>query len=272
VTAKRSRKPLAGYPKRFQFESSQDVDDYLSGDRVTCLLCGRSFLSLHKHLGVHETTEAEYKSRFNIPWKRGLQSSTTRARLKRAGLKAAERPERARHLKAMALGSAAGRVAGEIKVRASRDFSVNERRQRLLKIHDKSKFFDKAAFLNVMEGDKTAKEAAKELGYSFQTVMQRQRTDPAFREMVARTIERQSFRTQAKAWALGDRFDKELRKLFDQGFTDREAAKLLNVSLVTCNSRTKHWRATNAHNARVDGTQPEHLTIDGAKPPVKDAN
>lgn len=55
------------------FETEAEVDHYLSGDRIECLICGGSFKALvGQHLLGHGVTAAEYKRRFNIPQHRGL--------------------------------------------------------------------------------------------------------------------------------------------------------------------------------------------------------
>ena len=56
------------------FVSRAEVDAYLSGDQIECLLCGGSFRVLTgKHLRrVHGISSAEYREMFAIPSGRGL--------------------------------------------------------------------------------------------------------------------------------------------------------------------------------------------------------
>ena len=62
-----------GYPKTLKFENTQQVQDYMEGDRITCLLCGRYFRALGQHLiRIHETTPDTYRKRYGIPWSYGL--------------------------------------------------------------------------------------------------------------------------------------------------------------------------------------------------------
>lgn len=66
---------LPGYPKSFVFECREDVDVYLSGDRITCLLCGRDFKALEPHLTkVHDFSADEYREKYGLPYRRGLVS------------------------------------------------------------------------------------------------------------------------------------------------------------------------------------------------------
>lgn len=55
------------------FRSKDEVIEYLSGDRVTCLLCGREFANLGSHLRmIHEIDPKDYRQQFHIPQDMGL--------------------------------------------------------------------------------------------------------------------------------------------------------------------------------------------------------
>lgn len=61
------------------FQNREEVDQYFSGDRITCLLCGEPFLVLASHIKTaHGVQVDEYKQRYGIPWRRGLTSAGTR--------------------------------------------------------------------------------------------------------------------------------------------------------------------------------------------------
>jgi len=62
------------YPKKEGvFSSYDDIQNYFSGDEITCLLCGNGFVSLAKHLSaIHRMTSDEYKVKFDLPLSRGL--------------------------------------------------------------------------------------------------------------------------------------------------------------------------------------------------------
>ena len=57
----------------FTFSSRDEIEQYFSGDKVACLLCGKSFAVLGSHLfHCHQTNAREYKYRFGIPSRHGL--------------------------------------------------------------------------------------------------------------------------------------------------------------------------------------------------------
>jgi hypothetical protein len=63
------------------FQTLAEVTDYLSGETITCLLCGNRYQRLHKHLyGTHKTTPDIYRTEFGIPYRRSLTSAPSRAK------------------------------------------------------------------------------------------------------------------------------------------------------------------------------------------------
>lgn len=73
------RRVLDGFPIDRPFESIKEVREYLSGDKIVCLLCGRSFRTLGLHLRkIHDMTPDEYRERYNIPWTYGLACAENR--------------------------------------------------------------------------------------------------------------------------------------------------------------------------------------------------
>ena len=67
------RKVLPGYPVEEPFTNVDSVKEYLSGDRIICLLCGKPYRRIGTHIQiVHDITVDEYKQKYNIPWTYGL--------------------------------------------------------------------------------------------------------------------------------------------------------------------------------------------------------
>ena len=67
------RKVLPGFPIEEPFQNIQEVRKYLSGDRMICLLCGKSFRRIGTHIEkMHGLTIEKYKEKYKIPWTYGL--------------------------------------------------------------------------------------------------------------------------------------------------------------------------------------------------------
>jgi hypothetical protein len=66
--------------KRPPFRTRREVERYLGGKTIKCLLCGGRFRRLSFHLAAkHGVTTDDYKSRFGLPWHRGLTSAQSHA-------------------------------------------------------------------------------------------------------------------------------------------------------------------------------------------------
>ncbi len=63
---------LPGFPMKPQKFSWTEVKQYFSGDRIQCLVCGKTYRRLGGHLAVHSLTEDDYRELYGLPWRRGL--------------------------------------------------------------------------------------------------------------------------------------------------------------------------------------------------------
>jgi hypothetical protein len=62
------------------FTTRREIDRYFSGETIECLLCGRRFRRLGRHLPpAHGVSVNEYRLRFGLPWSRGLTSAASLA-------------------------------------------------------------------------------------------------------------------------------------------------------------------------------------------------
>ena len=69
IDRKSRRRIFPGYPIETPFNSIEAVREYISGDSIICLLCGKKFKRLNIHLHfIHEMTADEYKEKYSIPW------------------------------------------------------------------------------------------------------------------------------------------------------------------------------------------------------------
>jgi hypothetical protein len=73
------RRVMPGYPKSEPFLTPEALAAYFAADRVTCLLCGKSYRALGVHvLTIHHMEPDDYRSKFGIPWTYGLNGEHTR--------------------------------------------------------------------------------------------------------------------------------------------------------------------------------------------------
>lgn len=64
-----------------KFTTKKDVDDYFSGDRIRCLICGKWLKAIGgQHLKSHGITVEKYKEMFGLPNGRGLVCGETSAK------------------------------------------------------------------------------------------------------------------------------------------------------------------------------------------------
>ncbi len=68
------RRVLPGFPKYEKFKTKAEVDAYLGGEKIQCLLCGKWFHFLGgMHLKcIHGLAPDDYREMFGIPWNSGL--------------------------------------------------------------------------------------------------------------------------------------------------------------------------------------------------------
>ena len=61
------------------FLTKKEIETYLSGDKIQCLLCGKKFKMLGPHLNqTHEITADEYRDIYGLPYGRGLCCKSTK--------------------------------------------------------------------------------------------------------------------------------------------------------------------------------------------------
>ncbi len=76
------RRVLPGFPKEGKFKTMAEVDAYLSGEKIQCLLCGKMFHMIGaQHLQlIHGLTADDYREQYGIPWGRGLIGARRRGK------------------------------------------------------------------------------------------------------------------------------------------------------------------------------------------------
>lgn len=70
---------LPGFPVSPRPFSKAEIDEYLSGDKIQCLICGKMYKSFQNHLSVHSLTVDDYKEMYGLPWSKGLTGTESNA-------------------------------------------------------------------------------------------------------------------------------------------------------------------------------------------------
>ncbi len=63
---------LPGFPMKPRPFSKVEIDQYFSGDKIQCFVCGKTYKRLGLHLATHSLTEDDYRKLYGLPWRRGL--------------------------------------------------------------------------------------------------------------------------------------------------------------------------------------------------------
>ena len=73
------RHGYAGFPIPPRQFTAAEVEEYLAGETITCLLCGRGFRRLAQHLpAIHQVTVDDYRDMYGLPWRTGVASRASR--------------------------------------------------------------------------------------------------------------------------------------------------------------------------------------------------
>ncbi len=65
-----------------KFETQKQIEQYLSGDKIQCLECGKWFKSLNSHINrLHSLTANEYRDKWGLPRQTALAGQSTREKL-----------------------------------------------------------------------------------------------------------------------------------------------------------------------------------------------
>ena len=70
--------------KKRMFKSKEEVDAYLSGNKIQCLICGKPLKTMFAHLywKHNRMTITQYKQRFGLPMSRGVIAKQTKIKIR----------------------------------------------------------------------------------------------------------------------------------------------------------------------------------------------
>jgi len=233
------RKVLKGFPWDGKFETKKEVNDYFSGDKIQCLLCGKWFQRLPTHLkAIHAMTSDEYREMYGLPWKRGLCS-------KEHSLKLSEILNKRRANGFRPDIDAAREKSKTSKRRNDQPFMKKIRSENVVSGNKKRTAYFHEDFQNVLkrmlDEHKTLAEVYRDPDMPSENAVYRySRRNKEFRKALDTTYEKLPFSVQARANKLSeDKFKKAIVILQQSGFSISEISRFLGVGDNTIRRRLK---------------------------------
>jgi len=218
-----------GFPVNEPFASLQAIRDYLSGDRITCLICGNDKIGLATHLKVHGMTADTYKAQYNIPLSYALIGADALMRAKENG----------RTLKERKVGI--HRMSDEERRAATVKGSQTPQRaspgKSMVSSAEKKRYTDND-FLRLadlmIEKDQCLHHVIRSTnGPRKFAVYKKLREDGNFRAAVDAAYERLSFTAQASSQRLGKRFSLAACSLRAKGMSYEQIGEQLGVDTMS---------------------------------------
>jgi transcriptional regulator with XRE-family HTH domain len=228
------------FPWRGRFETKTEIEDYFAGDKVRCLLCGKRFKALPKHLELtHDITADDYRERYGLPWKRGLCGASTSEKMSKNMLK---RRKNGFRPPIEAAQKASVRAA---KRRPDQPFLVKAKTESLKPIIEKIKKYEDRDFKNVLakmlREKKGLNEACRDAGMPhFGAVSKYAKKNAGYRKQLEENYAQLPYSVQAGAGRLPEKqFKEDLLSLKRSGITVADMSRLLGVSRSLINNRLK---------------------------------
>jgi len=244
---------LQEFPWTGRFETKTEIDDYLAGDKVQCLLCGKLFKALPQHLErTHNVTADDYREQYGLPWQRGLCGAGTTEKMSKNMLNRRKNgfrpPIELAQKKSVTTG----------KRRPDQPFLVDAKIKSLKPIIEKIKKYEDRDFKNVLEKMLKEKiglnEACKDPKMPhIKSVSTYAQKNAEYRKELEKTYAKLPYSVQAGAGRLPEkRFREDLLSLKRSGITVADMSRLLGVSRSLIHNRLKPKKSM---NQRKDGSQ-----------------
>ena len=221
---------MKGFPWNGRFKTKQEIDNYFSGDRVQCLLCGKWFKQIPTHLKmIHDISSDEYRETYGLPWKHGLCGEEVSLKLRKT-MKERWDSGFCNDLEA------ARKQLKKAKKRQDQPFFKKVRSENLISGNKKRQKYFHEDFQNVLtrmlEENKILDEVCKDADMpNYSLVYQYARRNKEFRKALDGTYEKLPFSIQARARKLSeDKFRKAIISLRKSGFSVPEISRYLGVS------------------------------------------
>ena len=236
------RKALPGYPIPAGPFTAEQIVTYLSGDRIVCLLCGKSYRKISgPHLSkIHGVGVDEYRERYGLPYGTGVLSAASSAAHTRAALSIGHDETWMATIRPL-------RTSTHSRSGISR-VSVVKRQTAVKNLKDANLIPEgpplgpqdvRSVLAEMVTRDRIFSEVIRDRGRSYSRFHELVGQSPDLQAELETTHEQLSFAAQARAQRLGARFAQAVRAL--RPLADRHIAAKLGVSTMTVNTQRKKW-------------------------------
>lgn len=240
------REILPGFPITEQITTVEELREYRERDRIVCLLCGKLYKDVGKHIGpIHGVTVEEYHRMYGLPWHRGLTCDETHEKYSRTvkrRIEAGWRPE---------LGAPSVEELHKAQKRERFPVRADILRKECIthtpthkgedttiwKPHHYEEFLRRIA-----SGRITIEVCADPDMPGEYAVYEYMRKNPDFRTRFNNIFQSLPFHVQARAENLGETFRDALKRLLDSGFNQKQCAKILGVQEMTISRHARRLK------------------------------
>ncbi len=219
------------YPWNKKFKTKAELDAYFEGDRIVCLMCGKSYVMLGQHLkSAHNMDGDAYRARFGIPWRKGLLSETHRKHLGTVIEKTRAEGKLPRQPSADHISYIQERSKNRRKIMP---VSHNALKEHGLKMHGRSEKWGKKdfeEFLKRLSDGRTITEVGRDKDMPCREVFDAYKAENSeFEKKFWKVWEKVPFHVQVRGQKTSRRFKAEVVRLKSMGFTWPEVAKVMGI-------------------------------------------
>jgi predicted transcriptional regulator/predicted ArsR family transcriptional regulator len=239
------RKVQPGFPVEQPFTSQEQIDKYLGGDRMLCLLCGRSLKVLATHLTtIHGTNVEAYKEKYGLPAGRGLTCESSSQAYSDHITGVLQTTDLKQKMRAAAIRSrtAAKNHGGPKRPRRLTAIQRDRQRARMQTITGMRTLTvaDADAFFGRLKQGRSATSVGQDPDMPSSAWWEDWLANhPEWRQKVADIQEHFDFATQARLHTLGQKFTDAITAKLKSGLSCEQTAEALGVTGVTVSNHMR---------------------------------
>lgn len=209
-----------------KFGSIQEVREYLKGEKIVCLECGKEYRKIGgSHLKTHGMTDEEYREKYGIPWSYPLASSETSKRYSEFRKRYLSDPDNMKEL--LENRKKADKLKNSVKKRPQLEIAKKFRNEQGLNYPEELAW---VIIERIKEG-RTLTEVCEDDDLPGRTWMaDRLKNNEELKAAYRQAIDSQDFDFQCRSKLLGKKFEDQVLKLQSEGYTVSEISEMIGTS------------------------------------------